>query len=92
MNKYTEEESINKVINTLKESQQLWQTIHDISYRTNLPLEDVQKILFYKIRDQIVKSSALSKDGGGFFTTRERYQKEASGFEKLKGAFKNRLN
>lgn len=73
-----------------KSSNHYWKTLSEIATATAVKLEDVIKIVMSS--DEFVESSRRKKDGQPLFTTRKMYRERAPFFDKLLGAFKNRID
>jgi hypothetical protein len=80
---------IKAVLEALENEKFKWRTIDGVIQETGLSTEQVIDALG-AASDKIVKSSILSPEGQGLFTTREHFRKKSSTFEKLLGAIKNR--
>lgn len=73
-----------------KSSDNYWKTLGEIAAETAIKLEDVISIVFSS--DDFVQSTYREKNGQPLFTTRKAYRKNATFFDKLLGALKNRID
>ncbi len=79
------------VLEALSNPEFEWRTIPGISQETELDNKVIEKVLS-ESRDQIVRSSRITKDGRERFTTRSRFQEFTSPWTRLLGALKNRAD
>lgn len=78
------------IVSALGSPHHRWRTIRGIADEVGVDEATVREGL-QRCRDQVVRSSALSKDGQELFMTRSRFLATASLSDKLLGAFKMRL-
>lgn len=68
-----------------------WRTIPGIAQETGLDSETIEKVLS-ESKNQVVRSSRVTKDGCELFTTRLHFREFASPWTRLIGALKNRVD
>jgi hypothetical protein len=84
-------EQVHAVIRALESPRYQWRTIRGIAEETNIPAETILEIIS-EHSDIIIRSSIPSLKGDDLYTTRRHYRGKASIIEKIRGAFKNRID
>lgn len=87
---YTEQQ-LTLVLKALANENFKWRTVEGVAEETGLSANLVLEIISSN-KEKIAKSSIPTEDYKDLYTTREHFLKKASYYEKLTGAFKNRLD
>lgn len=83
----TEEE---RIIYAFENPKYKWRTLQGVAKEAGVSPATILKTV-YKYNNKFIKSSVLSAQGEELFTTRKHFKKNASTFERLLGALKNRI-
>lgn len=82
---------LDRVICALNDKKYKWRTISGLSQATGISPERVKKIISEN-SGMIIQSSALSPEGDSLFATRSKHSKEASTWERIGSALRNRAD
>lgn len=82
---------LDRVICALDDKKYKWRTISGVSKATGISPERVKQLISEN-SGLIIQSSALSPAGESLFATRSKHSKEASTWEKIGSALRNRAD
>jgi hypothetical protein len=90
MNDELKAEEIGAVILAFQNSNYLWRTVRGVARDTGLSIGTVLWVI-HDYNETFIEASRLSVSGEKLYTTREHYKKQASVWQKLLGALRNRV-
>lgn len=82
---------LDRVICALDDKKYKWRTISGLSKATGISPDRVKQLISEN-SGLIIQSSALSPAGESLFSTRSKHSKEASTWEKIGSALRNRAD